>query len=183
MMEPKLVNLHHGDNSRETIENEKENSGIPSSKRLLVKMKNHNKQSKKRKKNESSDEDDIIFEELSVKKVCLGHEEVSSRVLGESQTNSTSPSSQPESSPTVVRNVKKTPESRNPITNFFSRIGAKKKNLSNGDSEAASSSAAGTGPQAPNAEPFSHTRSSNLASILPFGAFSGCTILFTFLTL
>ena len=138
-MEPKLVNLHHDDNSSETIENEKENSGIPR-KRLLVKMKNHNKQSKKRKKNESSDEDDIIFEELSVKKVCLGHEEVSSRVLGESQTNSTSPSSQPESSPTVVRNVKKTPESRNPITNFFSRIGAKKKVPLNDDSEAGSTS-------------------------------------------
>jgi len=136
-MEPKLVNLHHDDNSSETIENEKENSGIPR-KRLLVKMKNHNKQSKKRKKNESSDEDDIIFEELSIKKVCLGPEEASSRVLGESQTNSSSPSSQPE--PTVVRNVKKTPESRNPITNFFSRIGAKKKVPLNGDSEAGSTS-------------------------------------------
>ena len=138
-MEPKLVNLHHDEKSSEIIENEKENSGGIPSKRLLVKMKSH-KQNKKRKKNESSDEDDIIFEELSTKKVCLGSSEAaSSRVLGESQTNSSSPSSQQESSPTV-RNVKKTPESRNPITNFFSRLGAKKKTLPNSDSEAASTS-------------------------------------------
>ena len=151
-METKVVKLHNGHNSSEIVENEKENSGFPR-KRLMIKMKSL-KQNKKRKKNDSSDEDDIIFEELSSKKICHGSEEASSRILEESKNNSTnavnisSPCSPSQSSPTV-RSVKKTPESRNPITNFFSRIGAKKKNLSNGDSEAASSSAAGTRLQAP----------------------------------
>ena len=117
-----------GNNSGEIVENEKENRGIPNN-RLLVKMKSL-KPNKKRKKNESSDEDEEIFEELVNKKnkIYNGSDESSSRLLLE-DSRSNAVDAEKDQSPliAIAKDTKKTSESRNSITNFFSKVNLKKK--------------------------------------------------------